>query len=218
LKDLSNRNARQKSLVPQDKLDVANVTVIGVGAGGRQVSIQLAAMGVQNLTLIDFDKVEVENLAPQGFNESDIDRFKVDAVADMLGQINSQIKITTKIARFNSTMFDSGVIFSCVDDMDVRKYIFDRCNEDADLLIDGRMSAEFMRIFCVHDDESKKHYAANLFPSSEAFQGSCTAKSTIYAASVSAGIRCAQFAKFLRGIPLDKEIQVNLLTNEMIVT
>ena len=38
-------------------------TVIGVGAIGRQVAIQLTAIGVPHLQLIDFDHVEIGNLA-----------------------------------------------------------------------------------------------------------------------------------------------------------
>jgi sulfur carrier protein ThiS adenylyltransferase len=41
--------------------------VIGVGAIGRQVALQLAALGVPDLSLYDPDTVAVENLAPQGY-------------------------------------------------------------------------------------------------------------------------------------------------------
>ena len=40
------RFARQQDLVPQDRLAELNATVIGVGAIGRQVALQLAAIGV----------------------------------------------------------------------------------------------------------------------------------------------------------------------------
>ncbi len=49
------RFTRQQELVPQDPLMDMKVTVIGVGAIGRQVALQLAAIGVRQLLLIDFD-------------------------------------------------------------------------------------------------------------------------------------------------------------------
>ena len=52
------RFQRQTDLVPLGGLAELEVTIIGVGAVGRQVAVQLAAMGVRHLQLIDFDRVE----------------------------------------------------------------------------------------------------------------------------------------------------------------
>ena len=56
--DLEERYSRQRDIVPADRLAVCKATVIGVGAVGRQVSIQLTAMGIPWLQLVDFDIVE----------------------------------------------------------------------------------------------------------------------------------------------------------------
>ena len=52
---MTNRFSRQSDLVPQSKLQKISATVIGVGAIGRQVALQLAALGVPRIQLIDFD-------------------------------------------------------------------------------------------------------------------------------------------------------------------
>jgi hypothetical protein len=49
----------------------------------------------------------------------------------------------------------------------------------------------------------------------EAYQGPCTAKSTLYCANVAAGFMVAQLTKLFRDIPYDKDVQVNILANEM---
>jgi tRNA A37 threonylcarbamoyladenosine dehydratase len=56
MNDSDDRFARQAGLVPREQLAQLDVTVIGVGAIGRQVALQLASLGVQKLQLIDFDR------------------------------------------------------------------------------------------------------------------------------------------------------------------
>lgn len=212
---IENRDIRQRELIPPEKLANTRVTVVGVGAGGRQVTIQLAAIGVPRIKIVDPDTVQPENLAAQGYHEADLGRLKVDAVKDICTAINSSIEITTVSRKFRSLDFTGGVLFCCVDKIATRKSIFESVKNRADLFIDGRMSAEYMRIFTVYDEASRQHYSTTLFPAAEAYNGTCTAKTTIYCANVSSGLRIAQFAKWLRGCDLDKEIDVNLLTNEM---
>ena len=61
------RFSRQQDLVPAERLAELTVTVIGVGAIGRQVALQLAAIGVRRLQLIDFDHVDESNITTQGY-------------------------------------------------------------------------------------------------------------------------------------------------------
>ena len=212
---MENRDIRQRDLIPPDKLSETRAIVIGVGAIGRQVSLQLAAVGVPDITIVDFDTVEVENFAPQGFFESDLGRPKVDAVSDLCTQLNPSIEVTTANQKFKSTQFTGGVCFCCVDGIETRRSIFDLIKRRVDLFIDGRMSAEYMRILTVSDDASKEYYPTTLFSSGEAYRGACTAKSTIYCSNIAAGMMVAQFAQWLRGCEIDKDIDLNLLTNEM---
>lgn len=213
--DLSNRNARQKDLVLESKLKDLNVMVIGVGAIGRNLAVQLAAIGTRKLRIVDFDTVETENLAPQGFFEKDLGKPKVEAVMELCRDINSEISIESKNMKFNNNMCQGGVVFVCIDSINTRKEIFNGICNKCDLFVDGRMSAEYMRILSVSDLESKEYYEKQFFTQEEAYVGSCTAKSTIYAASTAASIMVAQFARWMREIPIEKEICVNLLSMEM---
>lgn len=212
---IENRDIRQRELVPPEKLSTTRVTVVGVGAVGRQVALQLAAVGVPKIQIIDFDSVEPENLAAQGFYESDLGKPKVEAVGNVCKAINSEIEITTANQKFRSLQFTGGVIFCCTDGIETRKSIFNAVNRRADLFLDSRMAAEYVRILTVHDDESREYYKTTLFPAAEAYQATCTSKSTIYCANIAAGLLVAQFAKWLRGCDIDKDIDLNLLTNEM---
>lgn len=83
------------------------------------------------------------------------------------------------------------------------------------LFCDGRMSAEVLRVLTACDSKSRKHYPTTLFNAEEAFVGPCTAKTTIYCANIAAGFMLAQFTKYLRLLPVDSDIQVNLLASEI---
>ncbi|MHC4722451.1 MAG: ThiF family adenylyltransferase, partial [Planctomycetota bacterium] len=82
---------------------------------------------------------------------------------------------------------------------------------------DGRMSAEVLRVLTACDLDSRKHYPTTLFNAEEAFAGPCTAKTTIYCANIAAGFMVAQFAKYLRQLPIDCDIQFNVLASELTV-
>jgi sulfur carrier protein ThiS adenylyltransferase len=82
---------------------------------------------------------------------------------------------------------------------------------------DGRMSAETVRILTAWDYESRKHYPATLFSAEQAYAGTCTAKTTIYCANIAAGLMLGQFTKYLRQMPIEPDIQLNLLASELTV-
>lgn len=212
---MSERYSRQKDIVPEKVKDL-NVAVVGIGAIGRNVAIQLASIGVENLTIIDFDKVEEHNIASQGFSENEIDRLKVEAVKAKCEQVNSAIRINAINDRYRPFhVSKADVLFCCVDSMDARKIIWER-STGIKLFIDGRMSAETMRIFAADktNTHSINHYNDSLFADSEAYVGACTAKTTIYCANIASALMVSCFTKWLRSFPLDKEIELNILTCE----
>jgi hypothetical protein len=79
------------------------------------------------------------------------------------------------------------------------------------------MSAEVIRVLTASDFNSRRHYPTTLFSADEAFIGPCTAKTTIYCANIAAGFMLAQFTKYLRLLPVDSDIQINLLASEISV-
>lgn len=211
------RDARQRDIVPPDRLANCRVTVIGVGAIGRQVAIQAAAMGVPWLQLIDHDVVEPANLACQGYLEDDLGRTKVHATGDLCQQINHALEVHELAERFRRSTTIGNVVFCCVDSIETRKLIWDAVHDRVRFFADGRMSAEVLRVLTAADAESRRHYPATLFTSEQAYAGSCTAKSTIYCANMAAGLMVSQFTKHLRRLPVDADVQVNLLSTELTV-
>jgi len=110
------------------------------------------------------------------------------------------------------------VIFCCVDSIATRKLIWETLRGRVDLFVDGRMSAEVLRVLAVDRPRDDNHYAGTLFAEEEAYAGSCTAKSTVYTASIAAGLMLSQFTKWLRGLPVDRDVTLNLLAAELSVS
>ena len=82
---------------------------------------------------------------------------------------------------------------------------------------DARNAPETLRVLTACDTESRRHYPTTLFRTEEAFVGPCTAKTTIYCANIAAGLMVAQFTKYLRQLPTEADIQINLLASELSV-
>ena len=126
---MDERYSRQRDIVPPERLAQCQATVVGVGAIGRQVALQLAAMGTPRLQLIDFDVVEESNLASQGYLEDDLGRTKVGATADLCSAIRHGIPIDDVEDRFRRSMDVGNVVFCCVDQIDVRRLLMQEENK-----------------------------------------------------------------------------------------
>ena len=79
------------------------------------------------------------------------------------------------------------------------------------------MLGEGMRVLSVAESSDRDHYATTLFDQSDAEPGRCTARSTIYTANIAAGLMLHQFARWLRGQPVDRDLTLNLLASEFSV-
>ena len=212
------RYSRQADIVPRERILDCKATVIGVGAIGRQVAIQLTAIGIPVLQLIDFDTVEVSNLASQGFMHKDLKRPKVDATAEFCREINYDLQVEVILDRFKRTTPFGNSVFCCVDSIATRKHIWDAVKDNVSFFVDGRMSAEVLRVITACDEKSRGYYPQTLFAAEQAHAGPCTAKTTIFCANIAAGFMLAQFTKYLRLLPVDPDIQINLLASELTVT
>ena len=212
---MTDRFSRQADIVPRERIMDCKATVIGVGAIGRQVASQLAAIGLSWMQLVDHDTVEESNIASQGYFEDDLKRLKVHATADICHQINPKLELYTIEERFKRSTTVGNCVFCCVDSIVTRRHIWDAVKDKANFFVDGRMSAEVLRVITACDQKSRQYYPQTLFTAQQAHAGPCTAKTTIYCANIAAGFMLAQFTKYLRMLPVDPDIQINLLASEI---
>ena len=107
------------------------IHIIGCGAIGSTVAENLVRFGLKNITLYDFDYVEPHNIANQMFRQTDIGKLKIEALADMLCDINPDIKDSLKlVSKGYVGQRLSGYVFLCVDNIDLRREIATACKDN----------------------------------------------------------------------------------------
>ena len=208
------RFVRQRELVPQDRLATVTATVIGIGAIGRNVALQLAAIGVPRIQLVDFDVVDASNVTTQGYAAADIGMTKVLATLPAIRRIDPTIQVETMEDRYRPRLEIGSAVFCCVDSIEARAAIWRSAQRRCLFWCDGRMLGEVIRVLAAGDDQSRPYYPTTLFAQSEAVPGRCTARSTIYAATIAAGLMVHQFTRWLRGLAVDRDTSLNLLAGE----
>lgn len=128
------------------------IIVIGAGSTGSYSTLMLAKMGIQNIQVIDYDKVEEHNIPNQYYRTSDIGKYKTEALKEIIKDF-TDIEISTlniKIDEnfeFNIELDD--IILICVDNIETRKLIINKLEMYPITLIDTRFGAEGYSIHIV---------------------------------------------------------------------
>ncbi len=108
----------------QPEKNTDRIHIVGCGSVGSTVAENLARSGVTNFVLWDFDTVEKHNLANQMFRVCDVGKPKVEALVEILSEINPDIPGAVKICPkgWNGELL-SGYVFLCVDNIELRQAI-----------------------------------------------------------------------------------------------
>lgn len=111
----------------QPEKDEARIHIVGCGSVGSTLAENLARCGITKMTLWDFDTVEAHNIVNQMFRQQDIGKPKVEALKDILMDINPEIKdgVELKPKGWEGKLM-SGYIFLCVDNIELRRTIVEK--------------------------------------------------------------------------------------------
>ena len=152
----------------QDRIAAARFLVVGCGALGNEVLKNLALMGAEHLTLVDFDRVEQGNLSRSVlFSRADVGRWKVDVAAERLSRMNPalQVKVIPGDIAFDvglGLIRQTDVVIGCVDNRWARYCINRLCMRAGVPWVDGGIDAleGTVRVFM----PGKNCYACSLGP------------------------------------------------------
>lgn len=81
----------------QEEVSDARIMVVGCGALGNEVLKNLVLLGARHLVVVDFDRVENDNLSRSVLftkDDAEAGRYKVEAVAERLRQMAPETEVT----------------------------------------------------------------------------------------------------------------------------
>ena len=96
--------SRSQGLLETSVLEDCKVGIVGLGSGGSSVAIELAKAGVGKFVLIDFDRLELANLARHICGIGDLGRYKTKAVRDLLYGKNPYLQVDTAEININNSL------------------------------------------------------------------------------------------------------------------
>lgn len=117
----------------QQKLQEAKVLVVGCGGLGSPIAVYLAASGIGQLHLIDFDKVDVTNLHRQVyFSLEDVGKYKSEVLTKFISQRAPYTKLSfSKAALTKENVFDQlseyDIIVDGTDSLPTKYLLNDAC-------------------------------------------------------------------------------------------
>ena len=212
---------RQVGLVDIESFKDNIISIVGCGAIGSYVASSLAKMGLTKFILYEFDKVESHNLPNQFFKEKDIGKSKVHATIKAMGDFNSSVEIIAFENKVEDVGFplDAKIVISCVDNMKIRKYIFEKSKKkkNVQLFIDCRMGGLQGQVYLVDMTNKKeiKNYEKSLFDDSEAVPIRCTEKSIIFTVLGIASIVCNQIVKVICGEKIKNYVVLDYIVPQL---
>ena len=151
---------KQVGVLGQKKISSTRVLIVGIGGLGCPVALYLSNLGIKNIGIADYDKVDFSNLNRQIlFNTKDIGKLKVVQAKRFLQKINKKIKINSykvKIVKKNiqNILSKYDIVCDCSDNFATRYLLNDFCLKNKKVLISAAISKFEAHIF--NFDFSKK--------------------------------------------------------------
>ncbi|MBH0139541.1 MULTISPECIES: molybdopterin-synthase adenylyltransferase MoeB [Pseudomonas syringae group] len=127
----------------QLRLKQSRALVVGMGGLGSPVALYLAAAGVGELHLADFDHVDLSNLQRQIIHDTQsIGQAKVDSAMARLAAINPQIKLIAHRAALDADSLSAAVqavdlVLDCSDNFATREAVNAACVAAGKPLVSG---------------------------------------------------------------------------------
>jgi molybdopterin/thiamine biosynthesis adenylyltransferase len=177
------------------------IDIIGAGAVGSAIAVQVAKLGLENIHVWDFDTVEGHNIANQRYELKHIDQPKGKAIAAIIKEATAH-DIEVHEHKLEGGEALGEVVFLAVDTMAARKAIWQKSLRNklrTKLVIETRMGAEEGRVYaiCPVKPAQVRGYETTFYDDAETVVSACGASTTVGAtADMTASYAVWQFIRW----------------------
>lgn len=134
---------KQVDIDGQLRLKQSRVLIVGLGGLGSPVALYLAAAGVGELHLADFDTLDLTNLQRQIAHDTpSLGLHKVDSVMARLGALNPHVQVVPYRSGLDADSLDAAVervdlVLDCTDNFGIREAVNAACVKAKKPLVSG---------------------------------------------------------------------------------
>tara|TARA_R100001086_G_scaffold222390_1_gene139837 strand:- start:55 stop:711 length:657 start_codon:yes stop_codon:yes gene_type:complete len=190
--------------------------ILGCGAIGSSAAIQLARSGATKFFLYDMDKVETVNIGVSQYDIRHVGCKKVDALEEIITQINRDVEISTVHGEFKEYWYNGkkDIAILGFDTMNVRMEavkILCATKQKPLCIIDGRMGAEHYQQYIIPKPDIDK-YEKIWYSDDDMSTDPCNAKATSYCSNMSGSFIANAVRKFVTGQPFNGNFSFNFPT------
>ena len=207
-------NTRSSELV--NNLEDFTFHILGCGAIGSSAALQIARMGATQFCLYDMDKLEEVNIGVSQYIYNDINKPKVDALANHLRNIGV-FTVGTYHERFSEfyPQGENDIAILGFDSMASRlqavEALFSIPGVKPLYIIDGRMGAEHYQQY-VFDKPTASKYKKTWYSDESGNPEPCNAKATSYCSNLSGSMIANTIRKLVTGQPFNRSFSFNFPT------
>ena len=142
------------------------IHIIGVGAIGSHLVEMLVRMGFEDIHIYDFDEVTPHNLANQMYYSDQVGQTKLNSISETKDFINPDCTLRLHPSGWVPGTRLSGHVFLAVDDIDLRRAIFEENKNNVNLvtLSDYRMGLMDAQHYfaCARNDKDKMKFESTM--------------------------------------------------------
>lgn len=192
----------------QLRLQQARVLIVGLGGLGSPVALYLAAAGVGELHLADFDSVDLTNLQRQiAHTTARVGTPKVQSAAQAMADINPEVQVTALQARVDAAALDSlvrdaTVVLDCSDNYATRQAVNAACVRHHKPLVAGAVIQFDGQITVVDPRDAQSPCYACIFPPDAEFEEVRCSTMGVFAplVGVVGAMQAAEALKLIAGV------------------
>lgn len=156
----------------QDKLLNSKIAIVGCGGLGSAAAVYLAATGIGQIHLIDYDKIDISNLHRQVFYKlEEVGHSKAKSLAKHIQNISSFVSVSIHEEPINKDNIDKelndySIILDCTDSLPTKYLLNDYCVLHHKILVYGSLYKHdgYVGVFNAISKEGRTANLRDAFP------------------------------------------------------